>query len=367
MNNTRFSRLFRLLQSNGLDALVLNPGVSLTYLTGLVFHLMERPIVLLITPDAPPALILPELETLKLPQSSIPLKGFAYGENPAAWGEVFRAACQELKLDGKKVGLEPTRLRVLELRLLEGATTAQFVDGEAVISGLRMQKEPQEIEYMRKAAQIAQQALLATLPMVKPGRTEREIASELFSQLLLAGSDSELAFTPIVSGGPNSANPHASPSDRKLQQGDLLVIDWGASYHGYISDITRTFAIGPVEAEYQQIAKIVEQANTAGRTGAGPEMPAGDVDRITRKVIEDAGYGKYFTHRTGHGLGLEGHEHPYMYAENKTILAEGMTFTVEPGIYLPERGGVRIEDDVVITANGAESLSDLPRQLITLE
>lgn len=367
MNNTRLSRLFQLLKSNGLDALALNPGPSLNYLTDLVFHLMERPVVLLITLQAPPALILPELEILKLPQSAIPLKGFTFGDNPASWGEAFQKACAELKLDGKKVGVEPTRLRVLELRLLESATSAQFVNGEAVISGLRMQKDAQEIEYMRTAVHIAQQALLATLPMIKPGRTEREIASELTGQLLKAGSESEMPFAPIVSGGPNSANPHASPSDRPLQRGDLLVIDWGASHHGYFSDLTRTFAIGPVEPEFERIAKIVEQANAAGRQGAGPEMPAGQVDRVTRKVIDGAGYGSYFTHRTGHGLGMEAHEHPYMYGENSLILTEGMTFTVEPGIYLPERGGVRIEDDVVITANGAESLSDLPRQLITLE
>ena len=367
MNSSRLSRLFNLLAATGLDALVLNPGPSLTYLTGLNFHLSERPVVLILTPNSPPALILPELEALKLAQSAIPLQGLTYGENPLTWSSVFHTACQELKLDGKKVGIEPTRLRFLELRLLEGVTNAQFLNAEDVISGLRMQKDAEEIECMRQAVKIAQQALLATIPFIKPGKTEDEIASELSVQLLHAGSASEIPFTPIVSGGPNSANPHAAPSERKLQVGDLLVIDWGAAYHGYFSDLTRTFAIGKVEAEFEQIAKIVEQANTAGRASARPEMQAGEIDQVTRKVIVDAGYGKYFTHRTGHGLGMEGHEHPYIFGENKQILSEGMTFTVEPGIYLPGRGGVRIEDNVVITASGSETLSDLPRQLQTLE
>jgi Xaa-Pro dipeptidase len=151
-----------------------------------------------------------------------------------------------------------------------------------------------------------------------------------------------------------------------LTAGDLLVVDWGASYRGYVSDLTRTFAIGEVEPEYRQIARIVAEANAAGRAASRAGIAAGAVDRAARDVIERAGYGEYFTHRVGHGIGLEGHEPPYMFGENTLVLAEGMAFTVEPGIYLPERGGVRIEDNVVITAEGAETLSDLPRELLTL-
>ncbi len=363
MTQNRLNRLFSLLTASGLDAMVFNPGPSLNYLTGLTFHLMERPVVLLIVPHETPVLVLPELEAAKLPQATIPLKGVTYGENPATWGDVFRRACQGIKLDGKKVGVEPTRLRFLELGLLEKGTTAQFVSGEEVVSGLRMQKDAREVDMMRRAVRIAQDALLATLPSIGPGKSERQIASELSIQLLRAGSESETPFTPIVSGGPNSANPHATPSDRLLQKGDLLVIDWGAAYHGYISDLTRTFAIGEVDEELEKIAGIVERANAAGRAAASPEKAAGEIDQATRAVISQAGYGQYFTHRTGHGIGLEGHEPPYMYGENRLILLEGMAFTVEPGIYLPGRGGVRIEDNVVITAAGAETLSDLPRQL----
>ena len=367
MNSSRLSHLYELITASGLDAMALNPGPTLTYLTGLHFHLMERPTVLLLAPDASPTMILPELEALKLPQSTISLKGFTFGENPLSWGDVFRQACQSMNLGGKKIGVEPTRLRVLELRLLESGTTAQFVNGEAVVSGMRMAKEPAEVDDMRQAVRIAQQALLATLPFIKPGKTELEIASELVMQLLQAGSDSEMPFAPIVSSGPNSANPHAVPTERPLQVGDLLVIDWGAGYHGYFSDLTRTFAIGKVENEYRLIASIVENANAAGRAAGKPGLPAGQVDVATRNVINSAGYGQFFTHRTGHGLGMEGHEPPYMFAENSTILKQGMTYTVEPGIYLPGRGGVRIEDNVVLTLDGCETLSDLPRSLQTLE
>jgi Xaa-Pro dipeptidase len=367
LTTDRLNRLFSLMKTYGLDAMVFNPGPSLNYLIGLSFHLMERPVVLLLIPNETPVLIMPELETAKLPLATIPLEGVTYGENPATWRGVFVTACQNYKLEGKKIGVEPTRLRFLELRLLEKGARGQFISAEEVISGLRMQKDASEIEMMRRAVSIAQEALLATLPFIKAGKSEREIAAELSVQLLRAGSDSEVPFTPIVSSGANSANPHATPSDRRLQRGDLLVIDWGATYHGYVSDLTRTFAIGEVDAELKQIAGIVEQANAAGRSTAGPEKAAGEIDQAARAVITDAGYSKYFTHRTGHGIGLEGHEPPYIYAENPQILLEGMAFTVEPGIYLPGRGGVRIEDNVVITASGSETLSSLPRQLQTIE
>ena len=172
-----------------------------------------------------------------------------------------------------------------------------------------------------------------------------------------------MPFAPIVSGGPNGANPHASPSERKFQAGDLLVVDWGAAYRGYISDLTRTFAVGEVEAEFQKIHKIVQEANAAGRAAGKPGVPCAAVDKAAREVIEKSGYGPYFTHRTGHGIGMEGHEEPYMRSDNMQILEPGMAYTVEPGIYLPGRNGVRIEDDMVVTATGAESLSDMEREI----
>jgi Xaa-Pro dipeptidase len=226
-----------------------------------------------------------------------------------------------------------------------------------------MYKDEQEISAMRKAVDIAQNALSNTLPSIKVGVSERQIANELTLQLLKAGSDPQFPFSPIVSGGANSANPHATPTNRFLKEGDLLVIDWGASYLGYISDITRTFAMIEVEPEYALIAETVNEANIAGRRIIRPGATASEVDQAARIVIEKAGYGQYFTHRTGHGIGMEGHEPPYIRSDNQLPLRQGMTFTVEPGIYLPGRGGVRIEDDVLVTATGVESLTNLPRGL----
>jgi len=377
MASNRLNRLSTSLQSAGLDVLALNPGPSLTYLTGLQFHLMERPIVGLFRRDAPPVLVLPELEVTKAQSvpgvaagtgaAGNPIQTFAYGENPASWGEAFVSAAKALDLDGKTIGVEPTHLRYLELRLLEEATAgSRFVSAAETLSSLRIQKDAEEIALIRQAVNIAQRAFNATLPLIKIGMTERQLASELTAQLLRAGSDPQLPFSPIIASGPNSANPHATSSDRPLQAGDLVVIDWGATLKGYCSDLTRTIAVKEVRPELAYIAEVVALANATGRAAGKPGVPAGQVDRATREVIEENDYGEYFTHRTGHGLGMEEHEDPYLYGENPLPLAPGMVYTVEPGIYIPNLGGVRIEDDVLVTPGGSESLSNLVRDLIVV-
>lgn len=367
MHAERFERLYRALSADGLEGIALNPGPTLTYLSGLGFHLMERPTVLLAAPGRPPALILPALEMTKARSAPVELQTFPYNDTPSTWPGAFRQAADALGLNGKTIGIEPARLRFLELSYLQEAMPeAKFVPAERVVNSLRMQKDAGEAAAMRRAVQIAQQALQATLPVIRPGVTERQIAAELVIQLLRAGTDPDLPFHPIVSGGPHSADPHASPSDRPLQNGDLLVIDWGAACQGYISDLTRTFAIGEVEPEFKHIADLVRLANASGRAASRPGIPAGRVDQAARKVIDDNGYGPYFFHRTGHGIGMEAHEPPYIFGENELVLAPGMAYTVEPGIYLPGRGGVRIEDNMIITEDGAETLSDLPRELIRL-
>lgn len=363
----RLEKLYAAMQAAGLDAVALNPGPTLTYLTGLTFHLMERPVVMLLTPGTDPALVLPELEMLKLQELAYPAQAFPYPEDPFAWNAAFRKAARLLSLDGKRIGVEPRALRLLEFGYIQNAApAAHFPDATEALGSLRLCKDKDEIQKMRRAVKIAQQALKATLPFIKIGMSEQQLAAELTVQLLRHGSEPELPFAPIVSSGPNSANPHAAPSERKLQSGDLLVLDWGARFEGYISDLTRTFALGAVDAELEKIHHIVQQANAAGRAGAKPGVPAAAVDKAARQVIEQAGYGQYFTHRTGHGIGLEAHEEPYMRGDNLQVLQPGMAFTVEPGIYLPGRGGVRIEDNVLVTETGAECLSDTKREMRTI-
>jgi len=351
-------------RASGIDALALNPSASLKYLTGLDFHLMERPVLVIFPTSSSPVIILPELELIKVENLPFQMQAFPYTENPAAWKDVFRQALRSIGLDGKRIGIEPRQMRVLDLEYLRaGVDVVEFPDASDLVSNLRIYKDQHEVDLLRKAVQIAEKAMEATLPLIKIGMSEKEIASELLMQLLIAGTEPSIAFSPIVSSGPNSANPHANPSDRRIQAGDLLVIDWGAMAGGYVSDLTRTFMVGEAEPEFIKIHRIVQEANTASLEACNPEVPCAAVDIAARSVIEKSGYGQFFTHRTGHGIGMEGHEHPYIRAGNSQLLEAGMTFTVEPGIYLPGRNGVRIEDNVVITGKVMVCMSSLVRDI----
>lgn len=368
MTNERLQRLEEILRASTFDALGLIPGPNLTYLTGLSFHLMERPVVMLIAPDRRPLFILPELEKAKVELSEIDADLFPYSEDLTSWADAFSGGAEAFGLDGKTVAVEPLRMRLMELRMLEkAAPNAKFESGESVVAELRIRKTSDEITDMRQAVWVAEQALEETLKLIQLGMTERDLASELTLQLLRAGSDPELPFAPIVASGPNSAMPHAAPTKRQIQSGELLLLDWGASVGGYASDLTRTLAVGPVDPELVTIHQVVQDANQAARQAVRPGATCGDIDMAAREVITAAGYGDFFFHRTGHGLGLEAHEPPFISQGNPRPLESGMTFTIEPGIYLESRGGVRIEDDMVVTEDAGESLSTFHRELVTLE
>ena len=364
MSAIRLERLTQYMQQQQFSAMAVNAGPTLTYLTGLHFHLMERPVVMVFSPDHEPTIILPELELAKLDQLHFPTRVYAYSENPAGWGTIFNDALKDLVLSGQRVGVEPRQLRLLEYDYLRGAChDTQFIDGSAIFAALRAKKDAEEISCMRQAVKIAEEALTATLAKIVIGASERDIAGELVLQLITHGSDIPLPFSPIVAAGPNAANPHSQTSDRPLTAGDLLIVDWGASYGGYVSDLTRTFAVGDIHPLAEKIHRTVQQANSAGREAGRPGVPCADVDLATRRIIEEAGLGANFTHRTGHGIGMECHEDPYIRSDNQQLLEVGMAYTVEPGIYLAGINGVRIEDDVVVTEDGAESLSSMCREI----
>lgn len=364
----RQKRLVDELDRLGLDALVLNPGHSLSYMTGLRFHLSERPVVGIFRPEGIPIVVLPELEIGKVRALPYDVRSSTYGENPSTWPRAFAKAAAEAGLDYRRIGVEPRSLRVLELRLLEEvAPRAAYLNGEEAVSALRVKKDEKEIASIREAVRIAQQALTEAVASMRLGMSEIELTREVTLQLHRAGSEPELPFSPIVAFGENAANPHAVPTRRELRGGDLVLIDWGASSDGYFSDLTRVFRIGEVEEELSTIARVVRDANVAAREKAAPGIAAREVDAAARRVIDAAGFGEYFTHRTGHGLGLDGHEEPYIRSDNDQELEPGMVFTVEPGIYLPDRGGVRIEDDVLVTEGSAESLSSMDRDLGPIE
>lgn len=359
----RLDRLYDRLVDVRLGAMALIPGPSLFYITGLSFHLMERPVIALLSGDAEPRMVVPELERAKAETSPIEFRLFSYGEEEGAALEALYQGVAGLALEGSHIAIEPLSMRFHELNMLQAAVPrATFASSDGTVSALRIKKDRAEIAAMQRAAEVAEAALEETLPLIKVGMTELELASELTMQLLRAGSEPEFQFSPIVASGPNAALPHAVPGNRALSPGDSLILDWGAVHEGYVSDITRTLFVGEAPEELSQIHEIVQQANASGRAAAQPGATCGSVDLAARSEIEGAGYGEYFMHRTGHGIGLEAHEPPFIREGEETLLEAGMTFTVEPGVYLPGRGGVRVEDDLAVTEEGSVSLTTLPRE-----
>lgn len=364
MNQQRIQKLTRETLAHGLDGIAVMPGPNMLYLSGIHTHVSERPIILFLPADDAPAIVIPKLEAMKARSAGIPDdRIFAWNDTEGYTG-AFQQACAHLELSDYLLGVEALHMRVLELELLKRyAPGLQTAHAEPILSALRMVKDDGEVTAMERAINVAEQAMDALLPRIKIGMTEKQVAAQLTRLLLEGGADS-IAFGPIVSAGPNGASPHAVPTQRPLQAGDLLVIDWGCYVDDYPSDITRTFAVGEIDPELARIYQAVKLANAAGKQAARPGATGQDVDRAARAVIEEAGYGDYFIHRTGHGLGLEMHEPPYMMEGNDEPLAPGNVFTVEPGIYLPGRGGVRIEDNVLVTDGGFRSLTTYPRDLI---
>jgi Xaa-Pro dipeptidase len=361
---SRVARLTDALIASDVDALAVTPGPSMVYLTGLHFHVSERPIVALFFPDRPAQIVLPELEETKALSGSVEFEVFSYGEDEPDRQKAFEKAVDAAGLAGKTVGVEPLRFRYLESMLVQVAIGGgSIVAADELISPLRMIKDENEIASIQKAVDITQDALEQTMPLIQVGMTENDLASELSLQLLRAGSQPEIPFSPIVATGSNSALPHAFPGDRKLEAGDLLIIDCGATYESYIADLTRTFAVSEPQTQFVEIYNLVLKANQRGRVIAAPGVECQEVDQASRAVIDTAGFGDFFMHRTGHGIGLESHEGPYIRAGNARQLVPGMTFTVEPGIYLRGQGGVRIEDNLVITSSNSRSLSSFSREL----
>jgi Xaa-Pro dipeptidase len=356
----RLEKLRRAVQSSNYAAIALVPGPTLTYLTGVSYHLSERPLVAFFPAEGDPVMIIPALELPKIADvAPFPIRFFSYTDSEG-YHPAFEQACKALHLEGKRVGVEG-----LKMRVLEGQTIQRYAVGSTVLASdetiisLRLHKEADEIAAMRQAIRVSEKALEEMLAKVRIGMTERQITNMLLNTMAEFGSGGN-AFDPIVLTGANSAQPHGVPGDSIVREGDLLLFDFGTTHEGYPADITRTFAVGNVSDELRKIYDVVLAANEAGIRAIRPGVAAQDVDRAARQVVIDAGYGSYFIHRTG---GLDIHEAPNIVEGNAQILEPSMTFTIEPGIYIPGKGGVRIEDNVVVTDTGVDVLTTYPKQL----
>ena len=261
------------------------------------------------------------------------------------------------------LGYEENYLTVAELMVYEDKLNAKLVPMNAEISGFRKVKEEWELAHMRKAQEITDKAFTEMCTRIKPGLTEKQLQAELIYCLLKNGADG-LAFDPIVVSGPKTSMPHGVAGDRVVQEGEFVTMDFGALCQGYCADMTRTVAVGYATEEMEKVYNTVLQAQLAGIAATRAGKTGREVDGAARKVIEDAGYGPYFGHSYGHGLGLEVHEAPGCAPGSETVMEPGVVCSAEPGIYLPGKFGVRIEDVVIFTADGCENITHSPKNLI---
>jgi Xaa-Pro aminopeptidase len=358
----RLEKLRRLMRSHGIDIVALIPGANMRYLTGAEHYVMERPIVLFIPQDGQPTAVIPRLEVPLFARHPLPAQIVSWTDSEG-YGQTFKAGLDMLHPAGKLIGVEGLRMRFFEGEIIrQYAAGAEVRAIDDVLAPLRLIKDDDEIALMRKAIRLSEQALEMTLGGVRVDLSEREVAHQLETHLKDLGCE-ELAFKTIVHGGGNSALPHSGPLDYGLRLGDPLIFDFGGTVEGYCADITRVVFVGEPGQDFRDFYAVVQAANAAGRSAARPGVTAESVDLAARQVFIAAGYESLIRHRTGHGLGLESHEAPYIVAGNQQLLQPGMVFTVEPGIYKMEQIGVRIEDDVLVTDSGVESLTTFPRDL----
>lgn len=365
----RFAAIQEWLRTQGLAAGLVTAPVSMQYLTNWS-NPSKRFSGLVIPADGEPVLVVPTLEVEGARDAFVKaLRNWDDGQDPfVPLADVLRqAGAGERPLAVEK--------EALPLRQFEGMAAAlgaapdrllvQTADLSPVISRMRERKGPDEIELIQRAADMLNPALDAAVQAIRPGITEKELVAVLEEAMARAGAEGTAFETHVVFGA-KAALPHGTTGEQVLEPGQVVLMDFGALYKGYRSDITRTLCCGEWPAEMAKVYEIVLAANAAGIAAVKPGVTLGAVDQAARKVIEDAGYGPYFIHRTGHGLGLEIHEEPYVVAGNQKVLEPGHVVTIEPGIYLPGVGGVRIEDDVVVTETGCRVLTSWTKERLSV-
>ena len=340
----------------GLEQILVSATPSVYYLTGRWIAPGERMLALYLNADGDVVLFANRLFA-QAPEAGMELVEFDDTEDPVA---LLAARVRPGRLGVDKVWPSQFTIRLMEA--LPGLTPAL---GSAPVDEARMCKDAEEIALMRESSRLNDEALRRTFGELREGMTELELQDAYLRNAKAVGGDGG-SFTPITCFGANCAEPHHDNDATRLKKGDSVILDVGLMHRRYASDMTRTAFFGAVTDEQKRVYDVCRRANEAGRAAVRPGLPMCEFDRAARKVIEDAGYGRYFIHRTGHGIGLEVHEHPDNSSTSQTIARPGMCFSVEPGIYLPGSFGVRVEDLVVVTGDGCETLNALSRDLLVL-
>ncbi|MFI1996854.1 aminopeptidase P family protein [Actinoplanes sp. NPDC020271] len=339
----------------GLTGLLVTPGPDLTYFTGYrPTAITERITLLVLDTDHDPHLILPVLERGDAQGVPVAITDWADGNDP------YAAVARLLDPTGR-YAISDSAWAMHLLGLQQALPGSSYTSMTGTLPMLRAVKDTDEVDRLAAAGAAADAAFHQIIGVRFEGRTEREVGADL-ARLLTEHGHSQVDFT-VVGSGPNGANPHHEMGERVIRSGDMVVLDFGGLKDGYGSDTTRTVHVGPPTPAEQEIFDVVWRAQQAGFEAVRPGVPCQEIDRAARKVIEEAGYGEYFIHRTGHGIGLTTHEPPYLVEGEHQVLVPGMCFSIEPGIYLPGRFGIRIEDIVTVTETGGQRLNNTSRDL----
>jgi Xaa-Pro aminopeptidase len=349
----------------GIGALLITPSADYEYLLGYRAPLLERLTCLILPAEGVPALVLPRLEE---PLARHSIGALAEAIEILTWEETddpFRLVKDRLKGAPLRIALQDQMWSRHVLRLRALLDPAELVDASPVTGAVRRVKQPEEIDRLRATASAADDAMLAITAERFSGRSEAEISRRIRELLLTAGHDS--ADFAIVGSGPNAASPHHEPGERVIEAGDSVVLDIGGTRAAYCSDTSRTAFVGEPPPDFAAMYEVLRIAQAAACEAVAPGVPASDVDRAARRVIEEAGYGEAFFHRTGHGIGMETHEEPYIVESNDEPLVAGNAFSIEPGIYLAGQWGARIEDIVACTETGGERLNTSSRELYLVD
>jgi Xaa-Pro dipeptidase len=358
----RIDRLQQELNTQKLDLFVAEPSTNFQYLTGYNPGRSERLILLLVPTSGAPAIICPSFEVERLKRNSAVADVRGWEEQDDPW-RLVKNAGRQMKPPRRSgvAAVEGTTSFESSLHLREQLGGWKIVNGAAVSQRLRIVKAPEEIALIRRAIDATETSIAATFAQLAVGMTEREVAQLLSREMASRGSPGG----GLVQFGPSSALPHGGPSAGRLERETVVLIDAGSRVQGYTSDVTRTIWFGDAPPdEFKKVFNLVHDAQTAAMQAGRPLLTqCQEMDRLARKVITDGGYAQFFTHRLGHGMGMDGHEPPYLVEGNETRLEPGMVFTIEPGIYQLGKWGVRIEDDCVMGENGVEVLSHRPAKL----
>ncbi len=355
---SRLAQVREEMQAQSIDLLALGPGAHLEWLLGLHPHGDERPLLFCVTQDDA-AFLMPVLEAESARQhTDLPFVTWSDDEGPQ--DAFVRVLDQIGASDAKSIVLDETMRADFAGLVQDALPAAKRQFGASTVGALRMRKDAAEFAALKKIALIGDEAMRTAWAQMQVGMSEREVADVVRAAFKAQGA--QPMFT-IIGAGANGAFPHHQTGAATLKQGDAVVMDIGGGLGGYPSDMTRMAVVGDAPEGYRAVHEVVEAAVQAAVAAAKPGARARDVDKAARDVIAAAGFDAYFTHRTGHGLGVEIHEPPYITATSDMVLEEGMVFSIEPGIYLPGRFGIRLEDIVILRADGAEILSELSRDL----